>query len=144
MVDIGLSSTTIKLMQEPEGSDIELLQEMSLGGSTEQHLPLRWLMILMILNGKWNNLHRINMNRLDLYPLTIDLSYSKVESDYATMCNCMTCSGTMGECTLPPSIRSVMPYVETVTDHWRPRSGTHPNAALCVLQSGSFLVVKTR
>lgn len=29
MVDIGLSSTTIKLMQEPEGSDIELLQEMS-------------------------------------------------------------------------------------------------------------------
>lgn len=29
MVDIGLSSTTIKLMQDPEGSDMELLKEMS-------------------------------------------------------------------------------------------------------------------
>ena len=56
MVDIGLSSTTIKLMQDPEGSDMEFLKEMSLGGNTEHHIRLYQLIIL----NETPNLYRIN------------------------------------------------------------------------------------
>ena len=95
MVDIGLSSTTIKLIQDPEGSDMELLKEMSLGVNTEHHIRLYQLIIL----NETLNLYRININRL--YSSSIRLSYCKKESDYATICNYIMCFGTMGECPLP-------------------------------------------
>lgn len=98
MVDIGLSSTTIKLMQDPEGSDMELLKEMSLGGNTEHHIRLYQLIIL---NETLIFRELTSINYILQYSSSIRLSYCKKESDYGTICKYLICFGTVGECPLP-------------------------------------------